>query len=364
VPVNGTSLTFRLIPNTRGAIMIVTSPPHDLRKFAVDEGGYVKQMDDTGFTTTLLDISNQSDLAAGGEQGLLGLVFHPQFATNHYFYIYYTTSDANVVDRYEISATDPNKADPATRTQILSIPDFASNHNGGMMEFGSDGFLYIGTGDGGGGGDPNKNGQNQTTLLGKMLRIDVDHPGVDKPYSIPKDNPYGNEVFMTGLRNPWRWAFDPANGDLYIGDVGQGEVEELDIVPAGKGKGLNFGWNMYEADKCFASPCDAAGKTMPNFSKTHAENWCAIIGGAVYRGSCYPDIVGQYYFSDYCSHELWAATKMAGPTWVFSQPTVSNVDENGTHAGFPDAPASLHADSRGELFLTAGKGVYRLEAGP
>jgi glucose/arabinose dehydrogenase len=359
--VPGTSLTFRLIPNTRGPTMLVTSPPRDLRKFAVDQSGLVRAFDDTGFTTTLLDISNQSDLVAGGEQGLLGIAFHPQFATNRQLYIYYTTNDANVIDRYLVRETDPNSVDPATRTLVLSIDDFASNHNGGMMEFGPDGFLYIGTGDGGGGNDPELNGQNKDTLLGKMLRIDVDRPANGKPYGIPSGNPYGTEVFMLGLRNPWRFAFDPANGDLYIGDVGQNMVEELDIVPAGKGTGMNFGWRMYEGNNCFAPPCDASDKTMPQFAKTHEERWCAIIGGAVYRGSCYPDIAGQYYFTDYCAHELWAATK-TGTTWTFSQPTVKYFDADGMHAGLPSAPSSIHGDSRGELFLAAQNGIYRLEA--
>jgi len=367
VPVNGTALTFRLVPGTRAANLIVTSPPNDLRRFTIDQGGRIRQFDDAGYTTTMLDISN-GDIAAGGEQGLLGLAFHPKFTTNGQLFIFYTTANANVVTRYTISATDPNVADPASATVMLSIPDFAANHNGGMMEFGPDGYLYIGTGDGGGGGDPQANGQNPNALLGKLLRIDVDKPANGKPYGIPAGNPFAGgggapEVFMMGLRNPWRWSFD-TNGDLYIGDVGQDTIEELDVIPAGKGAGMNLGWNMYEGANCFDGPCDPTNKAMPQFSKTHAENWCSVIGGAVYRGSCYPDLVGTYFFSDYCSHELFTAKKV-GTMLMFEQPTnVSYIDGNGTHTGFPDAPTSLHADARGELYLTADAGIFRLEVVP
>jgi glucose/arabinose dehydrogenase len=367
VPVNGTAVTFRLVPGTRFANLLVTSPPNDLRRFTIDQGGRIKQFDDAGYTTTLLDISN-GDIAAGGEQGLLGLAFHPKFATNGQFFIYYTTSNANVVARYEISATDPNVADPATATTILSIPDFASNHNGGMIEFGPDGFLYIGTGDGGGGGDPMGNGQNPNALLAKLLRIDVDKQENGKPYGIPAGNPFAAgggapEVFVMGLRNPWRWSFDRMTGDIYIGDVGQDEIEELTMLPAGKAAGANLGWRMYEGQRCYDGPCDPVNKVMPQFEKTHAENWCSVIGGEVYRGGCYPDLVGTYFFSDYCSHELYAGKK-TGTALTFEMPAVSYIDGNGTHAGFPDAPTSLHADARGELYLTADAGIFRMEVVP
>jgi glucose/arabinose dehydrogenase len=366
VPISGTAVTFRLVPETRAANLLVTSPPRDLRRFTIDIGGRVRQFGDAGYTTTLLDISD-GDIVAGGEQGLLGLAFHPDFATNRHFFIYYTTDDANVIMRYTVSETDPDVADPASGMVLLSIPDFAANHNGGMIEFGSDGYLYIGTGDGGGGGDPRMHGQNPNTLLGKLLRIDVDKPANGKPYGIPAGNPFAAaggapEVYVYGLRNPWRWGFD-TNGDLYIGDVGQDEIEELTILPAGKIAGANLGWRMYEGASCFDGPCNPANIVMPQFTKTHGENWCSIIGGAVYRGSCYPDLVGTYFFSDYCAHELHSAKK-TGTSWTFERPTVSYIDGNGMHSGLPDAPTSFHADARGEIYMTADAGIFRLEVLP
>jgi glucose/arabinose dehydrogenase len=354
VPISGTTITFRFVAETQEAAMLVTSPPDDIRRFVVEQQGRIKIITETGLVT-FLDVSN--DIACCGEQGLLGLAFHPKYATNGRFFIYYTTSDENIVAEYTVSATDPSKADPASKKIVLSIDDFASNHNGGMIEFGPDGLLYIGTGDGGGGGDPNKNGQNASSLLGKLLRLDVDTAG-----ATPQN-------YVIGLRNPWRWSFDRANGDLYIGDVGQGEIEELDFIPAGTPAGVNMGWNMYEGNRCFASPCDATGKTMPVYEKTHGDSWCSIIGGQVYRGSCYPDIVGTYYFTDYCKHELVTAKKMGTTLGSFTTLTnVTWIDRDGaSHAGMPSGPASLHEDARGELFLTttgSRGGVYHLEAGP
>jgi glucose/arabinose dehydrogenase len=353
-PVSGTAITFRFVAETQEAALLVTSPPDDIRRFVVEQQGRVKIITDTGLVT-FLDVSN--DIACCGEQGLLGLAFHPKYATNGRFFVFYTTSDANVIVEYKVSATDPNAADPASKKVLLTIDDFATNHNGGMMEFGPDGKLYVGTGDGGGGGDPNKNGQNPTAQLGKLLRLDVDA-------ATPAP-----ENYAIGLRNPWRWAFDPANGDLYIGDVGQGELEELDFIPAGTPAGVNFGWSMYEGSNCFTPPCDATSKTMPVYEETHGDGWCSVIGGQVYRGSCYPDIAGTYFFTDYCTHELVSAKKEGTTVGGFTTLTnVSWIDKDGaTHAGMPSGPSSLHQDARGELFLTltgTRGGVYHLEAGP
>jgi glucose/arabinose dehydrogenase len=355
-PINGTSITFRFVAETQGAALLVTSPPDDIRRFVIEQEGRIKIITDTGLVT-FLDVSN--DIAAGGEQGLLGLAFHPKYATNGTFFVFYTTSSANVVAKYQVSATDPNKADPATKQEILSIPDFAANHNGGMMEFGPDGLLYIGTGDGGGGGDPMKTAQDPTKRLGKILRLNVDMAG-----AMP-------ENYILGMRNPWRWSFDRETGDLYIGDVGQDMVEEVDLVPAKTPAGTNLGWSMYEGTSCYTQPCDMTGKTMPQFTKTHSEGWCSVIGGQTYRGSCYPDIAGKYYFTDYCKHDLISGTKM-GTSLATEMPTVKYVDQNGTmHDGMPANPSSLHADARGELFLTVTEftstsrgAVFHLEASP
>jgi glucose/arabinose dehydrogenase len=358
-PIHGTNVTFRLVAETQGAAILVTSPPNDPRRFVVEQEGRIKELTATGLSAPFLDISNDDDFACCGEQGLLGLAFHPKFATNRQLFVFYTKSDANILARYEMSATDATKIDKATKKILLSIPDFAGNHNGGMIEFGADGKLYIGTGDGGGGGDPQKNGQNPDALLGKMLRLDV-----DKADAVP-------EEYLLGLRNPWRWSFDRETGDMWIGDVGQDQVEELDLLPKGTPAGTNLGWNMYEGPSCYAQPCDATNKTMPQFTKAHGEGWCSIIGGQVYRGGCYPDVKGTYYFTDYCKHELWSATK-SGDQLVTTKLASKYIDGSGTsHDGSPPTPSSLHADSRGEMYMTTTEasassrgGVWRMEVGP
>ncbi|HEY5947047.1 MAG TPA: PQQ-dependent sugar dehydrogenase [Kofleriaceae bacterium] len=374
-PVSGTKLTMRLIATTHGPAVLATSPPADPRLFIVEQQGYIRILtDDQLSPTPFLDLSD--DIACCGEQGLLGLAFHPSYATNGTFFVFYTTGNANVLARYQVSS-DPNRADQASGTVVLSIPDFASNHNGGMIEFGPDGYLYIGTGDGGGGGDPQANGQNTNALLGKLLRIDVDARDGSKQYGIPAGNPFATtggapEVFIYGLRNPWRWSFDSYNGDLWIGDVGQDKIEELDFLPAGMQAGTNLGWRMYEATSCFDGPCTPTNVQMPQFQRTHDEGWCSIIGGQVYRGSCYPDLVGTYFFTDYCAHVLGTG-KLGAGNIVVDFPSVSYVEPpNEPRAGFPATPASMHADSRGELYLTTTTccgttqlgGVYHLEVSP
>ena len=339
-PVKGTAITFRYVADVQGNALLVTSPPNDVRRFVVEQEGKIELITDTGLVT-FLDVGN--DIAAGGEQGLLGLAFHPSYATNGRFFIFYTTDNANVLLEYHVSATDPNKADPASKLELLSIPDFAVNHNGGMLEFGLDGKLYIGTGDGGGGGDPNKNGQNPDALLGKMLRLDVDKPGATP------------ERYAIGTRNPWRWTFDRSNGDMLIGDVGQDMIEEVDVIPAGS-SGTNLGWSMYEGSSCFGNyTCDPTGKIMPLDERKHSDGWAAIIGGDVYRGACFPDLDGSYLYTDY---------NKAGLTRATLQPngTLSISDLAGT---YPLGPASITADSREELYLSTVSGAfYEMQAGP
>jgi glucose/arabinose dehydrogenase len=380
VPSAGTRITWRFIAATQGPAVIAVSPPADPRVFVVEQEGRIRIVGDGSLSDPFLDISDR--IACCGEQGLLGLVFHPQYATNGTFYVFYTTSDANVLARYHVSATDRDKADPASGEVLLSIPDFATNHNGGMLEFGPDGYLYVTTGDGGGGGDPHLNGQNTHALLAKMLRLDVDH---GTPYGIPATNPFADgvagapEVYDYGLRNAWRWAFDKQTGDLWIGDVGQGAVEELDLVPAGAAAGQNFGWSTYEGSSCFNTgngngPCSTAGLTMPQFEATHAgDGWCAIIGGDVYRGQCFPDLAGTYLFTDYCKGELRTATKTGAATIDVKAPSGVTFVEGGTsHPGSPGTPSSLHAAANGEMYLTTTSccgtsstgGIYRLEASP
>ena len=377
-PKAGGNLAPRKIGTVSGGAMLATSPPGDGRLFVVEQGGRLRIFEAEALKPTpFLDISNT--IVAGGEQGLLGLAFHPSYGFNGKFYVFYTAQNPNAGDayvdvlaQYSVSATDPNVADPASGQIILSIPDFASNHNGGMIEFGADGFLYIGTGDGGGGGDPKRNGQNKNALLGKILRIDVDHPAGGKPYGIPSTNPFAAgggapEVWIYGVRNPWRWSFDRANGDMWIGDVGQGVTEEIDVLRAGQQAGANLGWSAFEGTACCATQadrctqtapfqaCDMTGITFPQDQRSHASGWFAIIGGQVYRGSCYPDLVGWYFYTDN-QHKTIAKAQLQ------ANGTLTIIDLTGT---FPAGPSSIHADARGELYETDVSGnVWALEAAP
>jgi glucose/arabinose dehydrogenase len=386
-PVNGTTVSMRKVlqvpaDGTQPVQVLVASPPNDLRLFLVDRDGDIRIIENETITGTFIDLSDDNGgpvLAATnstGEQGLLGLAFHPNYAQNRTFFVFYTRRESgdtkngtrDVLARCTASATDPNKADP-TCVEVLAIPDFAGNHNGGMIEFGKDGFLYISTGDGGLADDPNNNGQalvdnpanNTVALLGKMLRIDVDNKAAGKEYGIPADNPFAAgggapEIFAIGLRNAWRWSFDRANGDVWIADVGQNNIEELDYVKAGELKGKNFGWSMFEASACFKQPCDNAGKTFPQDERTHGgDGWVSITGGQVYRGTCYPDIVGTYFYTDFQHGGLTKAT-------VRGDGTLDIADLPG---GFPGRLTSIHEVATGEIYATDLSGnVWHLEAGP
>jgi glucose/arabinose dehydrogenase len=380
-PTSGSTMSVRKLGSVSGVAILATSPPNDGRLFVIEQGGRIRIFqNDQLVATPFLDIS--SIVTAGGEQGLLGLAFDPSYACNGQFYVWYTKGSCTTADpcsdilaRYTVSANDPNQADANSGQIVLSIPDFATNHNGGMLEFGSDGYLYIGTGDGGDGGDPCRNGQaidrtaasctmtNCEPLLGKILRIDVDHPANGKPYGIPADNPYAHgggepEIFMLGVRNPWRWSFDRKTGDMRIGDVGQDVDEEHDVLPAGQQNGKTLGWSMFEANRDYGNyTADMTGKFFPQVVKNHTnDGWHAIIGGQVYRGPCYPDIVGKYFYSDNTADTLSVAT--------FDGTNVTTSDLPAP-AGWPSGPASLHADARGELYLTTtGGGVFHIEAGP
>ncbi len=291
--------------------------------YVVERGGTIRIIESDGSVRPdpFLDISER--VVAGGEQGLLGLAFHPAYRDDGRFYVMYTAAGdgANTVSEFTASG---GAGDPASERVLLSIADFAGNHNGGMVAFGPDGHLYVGTGDGGGGGDPEENGQDPFALLGKILRIDVDGTGSEgSPYAIPADNPFSDgsraapEVWAIGMRNPWRFSFDRETGDLWIGDVGQGRWEEIDAEPAGAG-GRNYGWDTMEGPDCFEEEgCDTAGLTLPVAAYTHDEGSCTVIGGHVYRGARYPDATGTYVYGDFCSGLVWgldAAAAMAAGT--------------------------------------------------
>jgi glucose/arabinose dehydrogenase len=256
-----------------------------------------------------LDISDR--ISAGGERGLLGLAFHPD-STAGKFYVNYTDPNGDTrISSFDIDPANLDRADPGSETRLLSIGQPYANHNGGALAFGPEGFLYIATGDGGSGGDPHGNGQSLETLLGKILRIDVNQPGSGKAYAIPQDNPFVGEasalpeIFVFGLRNPWRMSFDQANGDLWIGDVGQGAWEEIDVVRAGTSE-QNFGWNLMEGAHCFrpAEGCEDPSLVLPVTEYTRSLG-STVIGGVVYRGSDQPALVGGYVFADFGSGNVW-----------------------------------------------------------
>jgi glucose/arabinose dehydrogenase len=255
--------------------------------------------------TPFLDISGLVK-SSGSEQGLLGLAFPPDFSKRGHFYLYYTDHAGvgdSVLARYRISA-DPDVADPASAETLFRLAQPFANHNGGQLTFGPDGFLYFGLGDGGSAGDPLGNAQNPASRLGKLLRIDVE-AGV-APYAIPAGNPFGNEIWATGLRNPWRFSFDRVSGDLYIGDVGQNAFEEVNFQPAASPGGQNYGWDRMEGMHCFAGMgCDQTGLTAPVAEYSHADGNCSITGGYVYRGAQYPSQQGIYLYGDFCSGRLW-----------------------------------------------------------
>jgi glucose/arabinose dehydrogenase len=289
-----------------------TSPEGDDRLFVLEKSGYVRIVENDALQSgAFLDIN---DLVSGAnEQGLLGLAFHPDYASNGLFYVSYTDTggDSRIVE-YQVSG-NPNRADEASARLILEVDQPANNHNGGMITFAPDGYLLFGLGDGGGGGDPWGNGQNKNTLLGSMLRIGIDgddFPGdANRNYTIPADNPFvgssgADEIWAYGLRNPWRFSIDETADLLYIGDVGQGAWEEVDVTSISDA-GLNYGWNELEGNHCYpaGSSCDATGTVPATVEYSHSYG-CSVTGGYVYRGSEFPDLVGHYFYADYCAGDL------------------------------------------------------------
>jgi glucose/arabinose dehydrogenase len=258
-----------------------------------------------------LDISNKIS-SSSGEEGLLGLAFHPNYSTNGFFYVNYTAGSPlrTVISRFKVKTTDPNKADSLSEYKILEINQPYTNHNGGTVMFGLDGFLYIGMGDGGSGGDPQNNAQNLQVLLGKMLRINVNDTSATRRYVIPSTNPFYNnpsagkeEIFTWGMRNPWKYSQDPVTGLIYAADVGQNIWEEIDIIQNGK----NYGWRVMEGFVCYnpSSGCDTSGKTLPIKVYNHSAGDCSVTGGYVYRGNRRPELRGAYIYGDYCSGRIW-----------------------------------------------------------
>ncbi|HJU68302.1 MAG TPA: PQQ-dependent sugar dehydrogenase [Gemmatimonadaceae bacterium] len=334
-----------------GDVVHLASPPGDPRIFVVDQAGRIYVIKNgVPLTTPFLNISNL--VAYGGEQGLLSVAFDPQFATNGRFYVYHNDLNGDItVARYTATG---DVADPASRMTVITIPHpVQGNHNGGLVMFGPDGMLYLATGDGGGGGDPANNAQNINSLLGKMLRLDV----TSLPYSIPAGNPFvgatgADEIWALGLRNPWRFAFDPPTAMLYIADVGQNLWEEVNAVAATTA-GVNYGWRIMEGNHCFnpSTNCPTAGLTLPVFEYSHAAGNCSITGGFVYRGAAIPELVGHYLYADFCvgvlrSFRLSGGQPVEHTTWSIG--SVGNIK-------------SFGLDAAGEIYILTGGGrVYRV----
>lgn len=302
---NTTRLALQPFASGFDAPMHLAHPPFDARLFVVEQPGRIQLLDDAGvpLATPYLDITGR--VVSGGERGLFSLAFHPDFFFNAFVFVAYTASGgATVVERY--TAVSGTALDPASALTIISVDQPFANHNGGFITFGPDGFLYLGLGDGGSAGDPQGHGQDSTTLLGSLLRIDVDNVAPGLNYAIPADNPFvgdpgRDEIWAYGLRNPWRFAFDFVDDVLYIGDVGQNAFEEISAVDAAT-PGVNFGWNRLEGLSCFnAATCDATGTELPVVTYANPAEGCAVTGGLVYRGSAIPSLVGHYFYSDYCS---------------------------------------------------------------
>jgi glucose/arabinose dehydrogenase len=314
------------------------------RLFVIEKAGRIRIVEnDQLLETPFLDITDRVG-SRGNEQGFLGLAFHPDYQENGRFFVNYTdTRGDTVIARFQVSS-DPNLADPNSEVPLFGYDQPFPNHNGGAMVFGPDGYLYIGSGDGGGGGDPFGNAQNTGTMLGKILRVDVDSA---EPVAVPPDNPFGNEVWAFGLRNPWRVSFDRATGDLYIGDVGQGQWEEIDFLPAGSPGGANFGWNHREGAHDYKGG-GPEGMIDPVAEYSHPEGGCSVTGGYVYRGSV-PEWNGIYLYADYCTGMIWGLLQVDGG-WQ----TQLLFDMQVTITSFGQ-------DDSGELYLASDNGgIYRL----
>jgi glucose/arabinose dehydrogenase len=334
----------------------------DSRLFVVQQGGQIRILSGGAvLSTPFLDISTL--ISTGGELGLLGLAFHPNYAANGYFYVNYTRQGdgATVIARYQRSGGNPNVADPASAATLLTVAQPFANHNGGQLRFGPDGYLYIGLGDGGSANDPGNRAQDLSTLLGKMLRIDVDG---GTPYAVPATNPFVNdgnpgtlpEIWAYGLRNPWRFSFDRLTGDLFIADVGQGAREEINLQAAGTGAGANYGWRVMEGSGCTGlgggPACFDASLTLPILEYDHSLG-CSVTGGPRYRAAANPALAGYLVYGDFCSGRIWGSTRSANGVWSTAQLLLSgfNISTFGEDAG-------------GEIYVAAyNTGViYRLVA--
>ena len=348
-------LQLQTISTSLNQPVFMTAPPGDsTRLFVVEQGGLIRIIDPTNNSLLAIPFLNLSSLlSTGGERGLLGMAFDPQYATNRRFYVFYTNTTGDIViAQYFRNATNANLADSSPATILLTVEHSAeSNHNGGMLVFGSDGCLYAGVGDGGGSGDPNNNGQTIGVRLGKILRINSDTGG-----SCTNSNPFfvfggdAQQVWSFGLRNPWRFSFDRLTNDLYIGDVGQGAREEINVSPApNAGRALNYGWRFMEGFLCFtpSTNCNSGSLTLPVLDYPHFSGACSVTGGYVYRGAV-PALRGTYFYADFCARFVRSFRYQNGqPTdqkeWPLLSPTGGSI-------------TSFGEDAAGELYITTQDG--------
>ncbi|MBI5505060.1 MAG: PQQ-dependent sugar dehydrogenase [Deltaproteobacteria bacterium] len=374
-PTAGSAIDAVLVTDAVTQPIYATAPPLDpTRLFIVSRAGAIWILDlATGavLPAPFLDISDL--VSIGSEQGLLSMAFDPNYESNGRFFVNYTDQQGDTaIARYQRSAGDPNLADAGSGVLVLEIHQPFSNHNGGQIAFGADGYLYVGMGDGGGGGDPQENAQDDTTLLGKMLRLDVS-VATAPYYAAPPTNPgytAGTEltelIWAKGLRNPWRFSFDTLTGDMLIADVGQNQIEEIDFQPASSTGGENYGWDVFEGDMCFepapdpTCPSPPTGFTFPVDSYTHGPG-CSVTGGFVYRGCAMPDLGGTYFYSDYCA-PFFRTFEISGGIAVNLQDRTSQITPGGPAIDFV---ASFGQDARGELYILNIEGgrVYRIVPG-
>ncbi|MCW5776401.1 MAG: PQQ-dependent sugar dehydrogenase [Phycisphaeraceae bacterium] len=357
----------------------VTHAPGDASRIFI-----VEQRSGTTGRVRIFDLSTNSLLstpflsvsgvATGNEQGLLGLAFHPDYANNGHFYVNYTASGTNAtwVVRYTVSEDDPNVADPASAHTVITFAQPFTNHNGGWIGFGPDGYLYIPTGDGGSANDPGNRAQTIVNMrLGKTLRLDVDaddFPGdPNRNYAIPPDNPFvgvtgDDEIWAYGLRNPWRCSFDRATGDMWLADVGQNAWEEINFQPADSAGGENFGWRCMEGFACTGlsgCTCNHESLTLPIHAFSHAGGNCSVTGGYVYRGATMPHLRGAYFFADFCSNRIWTMRYVNGQVVGLTERAAELVPNVGSLTSI----SSFGEDHRGEIYVCNlnGGGVYRIK---
>jgi glucose/arabinose dehydrogenase len=338
---------------------IYYAPDGTDRLFVLEQPGEIKVFNNDSDETNIeifLDIEDIVDQGGGyTEEGLLGLAFHPDFSENGYFYVNYTkyAPRRNVIARYSVSEDNLNQADYQSSMIILEVNQPYSNHNGGQMGFGPDGYLYISFGDGGSGGDPQGNGQDLTTLLGSLIRIDIDNPSYNLNYGIPPDNPFiiplaaRDEIYAYGLRNMWRFSWDSETGFLWGADVGQNSYEEIDIIESG----LNYGWNTMEANHCYppGTECNSEGLEPPVWEyELYVNGECSITGGFVYRGDLLPSLYGKYVYGDWCTGDMWALTYVDSGNHLNEH--LLTTDINITSFGL---------DQNNELLFSGNESIYK-----